>query len=199
MRNIRPAAFALLAVALFAHSTAAEPLLWKPITNSFLRVNDQGFKDWSIFQIEKKDPRYLVQLAHRFLLVDAERKAGLRAHARQNQTQRLRCSVGPCGHSVAADGHFRLAGAGCGPGLPHQGASRRRRPHARSAAHASGRTALRRWRCKVTADTRRKSTGFPRCPDRPAPRLHRRTETACNRPAPPSRARRAGPAARKSR
>ena len=34
MRNIRPAAFALLAVALFAHSAAAEPLLWKPITNS---------------------------------------------------------------------------------------------------------------------------------------------------------------------
>jgi hypothetical protein len=74
MRNIRSAAFALLALTLFAQAVAAKPLLWKPVTNAFLRVNDQGLKEWSVFQVEKKDPRYLIQLADRFLLVDAQRK-----------------------------------------------------------------------------------------------------------------------------
>jgi len=101
MRTFLASAFALLAFTLFARQSAASqvrgsglqprhtllnvrgasapegqasPLLWKAVTNSFLRVNDQGFKEWGIFQVEKKDPRYLVQLGARFLLVDAEQK-----------------------------------------------------------------------------------------------------------------------------
>jgi hypothetical protein len=74
MRNLCSFAFTLLAVVLLAHAVAAEPLLWKSVTNSFLRVNDSAVKEWSVFQIEEDDPRYLIQLAERFLLVDSQSK-----------------------------------------------------------------------------------------------------------------------------
>lgn len=74
MYKIRYAAFALLAVAALTHSAAGAPLLWKTVANAFLRVNDQGVKEWAVFQVEKKDDRFLLQLADRFLLVDAGQK-----------------------------------------------------------------------------------------------------------------------------
>ena len=57
-----------------APASQASPLLWKPVTNSFLRVNDSPVKEWNVFQVDKNDPRYLIQLDNRFLLVDSERK-----------------------------------------------------------------------------------------------------------------------------
>ena len=76
MRKTRCATFALLAVAVavFTHSAAGAPLLWKTVANAFLRVNDQPIKEWNVFQIEKKDNRFLLQLADRFLLVDTLQK-----------------------------------------------------------------------------------------------------------------------------
>jgi hypothetical protein len=72
--TVRRAFLALLAAAAFACSTAGEPLVWKTVGNAFLRVNDSGVKQWDVFQIEKKDDRFLVQLANRYLLVDSQKK-----------------------------------------------------------------------------------------------------------------------------
>lgn len=66
-----PAVIALLALAAAAY---AEPLLWRNAINAFLRVNDSGVKDWNVFQIENKHDRFLVQIADRFLFVDADRR-----------------------------------------------------------------------------------------------------------------------------
>ena len=80
MRRIPYAALAFLAVVAFTRLTPADPLPWKPVANAFLRVNDEGLKEWGVFQIEKKtkkdkaDDRFLVQLADRFLLVDAAQR-----------------------------------------------------------------------------------------------------------------------------
>jgi hypothetical protein len=74
MRSILAAALTLLALAALTRSAAAAPLVWKPVASAFLRVNDQGAKEWSVFQIEKKNDRFLLQLADRFLLVDAQQK-----------------------------------------------------------------------------------------------------------------------------
>jgi hypothetical protein len=52
----------------------SEPLVWKNVLNAFLRVNDSGVKEWSVFQIENKHDRFLVQIADRVLFVDADRK-----------------------------------------------------------------------------------------------------------------------------
>jgi len=60
--------------ALAPEEKRAAPLLWKSVANALLRVNDQGLKEWRVFQIEKKNARFLVQLADRFLLVDPPRK-----------------------------------------------------------------------------------------------------------------------------
>jgi hypothetical protein len=76
MRKPLGAAFALLALAAFPHALAAAPQLWQSVGNVFLRVNDQGVKNWNVFQVEKekKDQQFLIQVANRFLLVDAEHK-----------------------------------------------------------------------------------------------------------------------------
>jgi hypothetical protein len=49
-------------------------LLWKNAVNAFLRVNDSGVKEWSVFQIEDKHDRFVVRLGERFLFLDANRK-----------------------------------------------------------------------------------------------------------------------------
>jgi hypothetical protein len=73
MRKTFCAALVLLALAAPFRS-AAEPLVWKTVVSAILRVNDEGIKEWDVFQIETKDDRFLLQLADRFLLVDAQEK-----------------------------------------------------------------------------------------------------------------------------
>ena len=73
MRKTLVAALALLVVAA-APRAFATPLVWKLVPSAFLRVNDQGLKEWNVFQIEKKADLFLLQLADRFLLVDAPNK-----------------------------------------------------------------------------------------------------------------------------
>jgi hypothetical protein len=74
MRLSLCATFALLAIAALPHPAAGAPAVWKIVDNAFLRVNDEGVKEWSAFQIEKKEDRFLIQLADRFLLIDAQQK-----------------------------------------------------------------------------------------------------------------------------
>jgi hypothetical protein len=74
MRIIRGAICTALLAAAITSPAIAAPLVWKTIANAFLRVNDEGAKQWDVFQIEKKDDRYLLQLADRFLLIDTDRK-----------------------------------------------------------------------------------------------------------------------------
>jgi hypothetical protein len=68
------AAFTLLVLAVLMQAAATAPLVWKPVASAFLRVNDQGAKEWSVFQVEKKNDRFLLQLDDRFLLIDAQQK-----------------------------------------------------------------------------------------------------------------------------
>src|SRR3990172_3071394 len=65
------AAFALLAAAGVASSAAGKPLTWKPAEQAILRVDDRAVKEWDVYQVEKKNDRFLVQLGGRFLLMDA--------------------------------------------------------------------------------------------------------------------------------
>jgi hypothetical protein len=74
IRQTRCVLVVLLALAALTQSAAGAPLLWKTVANAFLRVNDEGVKEWGAFQIEKKDDRFLLQLADRFLLVDMQQK-----------------------------------------------------------------------------------------------------------------------------
>jgi hypothetical protein len=76
MRRPLEAAVILLALVAFSHAASAAPQLWQSLGNVFLRIDDQGVKNWNVFQVEKekKEQQYLIQIANRFLLVDAERK-----------------------------------------------------------------------------------------------------------------------------
>ena len=67
------AAFLLLA-AVAALPASATPLTWIPAQRAMLRVDDQAVKEWDVFQVEKKNDRFLVQLGGRFLLLNAQQQ-----------------------------------------------------------------------------------------------------------------------------
>jgi len=72
---VAAAALVLLAAVAAAPTPAAgNPLTWKPAQQAILRVDDQALKEWDVFQVEKKNDRFLVQLGGRFLLLDAAQK-----------------------------------------------------------------------------------------------------------------------------
>ena len=72
---VAAAAVVLLAAVAAAPTPAAgNPLTWKPAQQAILRVDDQALKEWDVFQVEKKNDRFLVQLGGRFLLLDAAQK-----------------------------------------------------------------------------------------------------------------------------
>ena len=50
---------------------AGERVVWKPLENAVLRVDDRAPKLWNVYHADKKDDLLLVQLGWRFLLVDA--------------------------------------------------------------------------------------------------------------------------------
>lgn len=64
----------LLALLSLSVAVAGKALLWKPVTAAFLHVNDQPVKEWDVFQIEKKNDRFLVQIGERFLLIEPQEK-----------------------------------------------------------------------------------------------------------------------------
>src|SRR4051794_33994922 len=64
-----------LSLALWTAAFAAvKPVIWRPVQNAFLRVNDQPVKDWDAFEIEKKTDGYLLALEGKFLLVNTQSK-----------------------------------------------------------------------------------------------------------------------------
>ena len=74
MNRSRTALLLLVISVAMAWPAAAAPLLWRAVANAFLRVNDEGVKEWSVYQVEKKDDRFVLQIADRYLLIDPQRK-----------------------------------------------------------------------------------------------------------------------------
>jgi hypothetical protein len=69
----RAALFCTL-IAVLASAAAAVPAVWKLVPTAFLRIDDEGVKEWSVFQIEKKNDRFLLQIGERYLLIDAQKQ-----------------------------------------------------------------------------------------------------------------------------
>ncbi len=81
---MRKAAFtfampALLLSVLFAGATRAadEKIVWKPVEDAILRIDDRPAKTWNVYRPKKKDKSHLllVELGRRFLLLDTREKA----------------------------------------------------------------------------------------------------------------------------
>ena len=65
----------LLFVLLLAVSApAAEKIVWKPVANALLRIDDRPAKLWNVYRAEKKDHLLLVQLGRRFLMLDTRER-----------------------------------------------------------------------------------------------------------------------------
>ncbi len=80
---MRKAAFtfvllALLLSELFAGTTRAadDRILWKPVEDAILRIDDRPAKTWNVYRPEKKDKSHLllVEIGRRFLLLDLRAK-----------------------------------------------------------------------------------------------------------------------------
>ena len=74
--KFRAAGFALFAVSAFlplaALAGGAQPIVWKPETTALLKLNGRPVKTWSVYRAEKKKDWILVQLGHRYLLLDTK-------------------------------------------------------------------------------------------------------------------------------
>ncbi len=71
MKTPRPA-LALSVIIALAHGAtpAADKIVWKPLENAVLRIDDRPAKIWNVYRAEKKDHLVLVQLGRRFLMLD---------------------------------------------------------------------------------------------------------------------------------
>jgi len=49
---------------------AADKIVWKPLENAVLRIDDRPAKTWNVYRAEKKAHLVLVQLGRRFLMLD---------------------------------------------------------------------------------------------------------------------------------
>jgi PAS domain-containing protein len=63
---------ALAMVAAIAGSAMGrgKPLEWKPAEQAVLRVDDHPVSEWNLYQADKKNNRFLLQMNGRFLFVD---------------------------------------------------------------------------------------------------------------------------------
>ncbi len=64
---------AIYAVAGGAHAKD-KPLVWKPIEEALLRVNDAPPKDWAAYHAGKKNDPLLLQIGNRFLLIESHNR-----------------------------------------------------------------------------------------------------------------------------
>lgn len=53
---------------------ASETIIWKPVTNAVLKIDERPVKIWEIYLTEKRKHWALIQLGARFLLLDADAK-----------------------------------------------------------------------------------------------------------------------------
>ena len=77
---------ATLAVALLlaaAPARAADKMVWKPIVEAMLKIDEKPVKLWTLYREEKdKHPRrLLLQLGARFLLLDTENREVMEFHS----------------------------------------------------------------------------------------------------------------------
>jgi hypothetical protein len=49
---------------------AADQVVWKPLENAVLKIDERPAKIWNIYRAEKKDHLLLVTLGRRFLMLD---------------------------------------------------------------------------------------------------------------------------------
>ncbi len=60
----------LLLAALAVAAPAGEKIVWKPLGEAILRIDDKPPKLWNVYRGDKRDERLLVQLGNRFLMLD---------------------------------------------------------------------------------------------------------------------------------
>jgi hypothetical protein len=54
---------------------ASDKLVWTPVEGSSMHLNEHAPRQWRIYQAEKKQNLILVQLGHRYLIVDTKAHA----------------------------------------------------------------------------------------------------------------------------
>jgi len=51
-------------------AAAADSILWKPVEQAVLKMDDRPPRTWNVYRAEKRDHLLLVQLGRRFLMLD---------------------------------------------------------------------------------------------------------------------------------
>ena len=61
-----------LAVILWAGAiaAAAEKIIWKPLEQAVLRIDERAPRSWNAYRVEKRDYLFLVAVGRRFLMLD---------------------------------------------------------------------------------------------------------------------------------
>ena len=53
---------------------AAERIVWKPLENAVLKIDERPAKVWNVYRAEKRDHLLLVTLGRRFLMLDIKER-----------------------------------------------------------------------------------------------------------------------------
>ena len=64
-----------VAAAVSAQASRAEELVWKPVSNGVLKMDDRPVKRWEIYVTRKKEYLLLLAIGERFLLLDTQARA----------------------------------------------------------------------------------------------------------------------------
>jgi hypothetical protein len=67
--NLKPILAFALALTV-GSAPAGERIVWKPLENAVLKVDERPAKVWNVYRAEKKDHLLLVTLGRRFLMLD---------------------------------------------------------------------------------------------------------------------------------
>jgi hypothetical protein len=67
--NLKPILGFALALTV-GSAPAGERIVWKPLENAVLKVDERPAKVWNVYRAEKKDHLLLVTLGRRFLMLD---------------------------------------------------------------------------------------------------------------------------------
>lgn len=59
-------------MSLAATALAADKLVWKPLENAVLKIDERPAKIWNVYRAEKRDYLLLVTLGQRFLLLNVK-------------------------------------------------------------------------------------------------------------------------------
>ena len=62
----------LLLLALPTSALAADKIVWKPLENAVLKIDERPAKIWNVYRAEKNDHLLLVTLGRRFLMLDVK-------------------------------------------------------------------------------------------------------------------------------